>query len=79
MIDFFCRIKFLPGAPKVLSGKFAGLLATVASFQKVLPEVAFIQSQMSLSKRHSPTLTTALGGAAAKKCVEIRKLLLFPP
>jgi len=49
---------FLPGAPNVLSGRFAGLLETVAKRHDALDfscVVSLYQSHVSLSNRHSPT------------------------
>jgi hypothetical protein len=57
----------LPGAPKVLSGRLAGLLDTVAKRHDALDfscVVSLYQSHVSLSNRHSPTRTYAPDGMA---------------
>lgn len=56
---------FEPGAPKVLSGKLAGLLLTVAILHEAGDlSVPFDQSHMSRSNLHSPGRTFAPAGIA---------------
>jgi len=58
--------KYVPGAPKVLSGKFAGLLFTVAILHEACDfSVPFDQSHISRSNLHSPGRTLAPAGIAA--------------
>lgn len=69
LVTFYAQIlsiSFIPGAPKVLSGRLAGRLATVAMRHAAAPrsEVSFIQSQGPLSKRHSAGCTVAPPGIA---------------
>ena len=67
------------GAPKVLSGRFAGLLASVASLHSKSPPAVeeFLQEQESRSKVHSARIMEAWEGTAiswereerAKMCI----------
>lgn len=57
--------RYIPGAPKVLSGKLAGRRETVASLQDAIDlSVKFVHSHISLSNLHSPGLTLAPRGNA---------------